>query len=54
MKKIAHIFNALPPLTDAQQDNLSRLATRPDDEIDTSDIPELTNAQLAEMKRSER
>ena len=35
----------------AQKDNLERLAAMPDDEIDTSDLPELTDAQLTEMKR---
>ncbi len=34
-------------------DKWGRFAARPDAEIDTSDIPELTDAQLAEMKRPE-
>jgi len=39
------------PLTDAQKTDLKRLAALPDAEIDTSEIPELTDAQLAEMQR---
>ena len=42
-----------PPLTDAQRKHLEGLARMPDDQIDTSDIPELTGAQLAEMQRAE-
>jgi len=53
MKKVEHTLDTLPPLTEAQKANLKRLAARPDAEIDTSDIPELTDAQLAEMKRPE-
>lgn len=51
MKTVKHARDSLPPLTEAQEDNLKRLAAMPDNEIDTSDMPELTNAQLAEMKR---
>ena len=32
----------LPPLTSEQKAELAALATRPDSEIDTSDIPELS------------
>ena len=53
MKKVEHTLDTLPPLTEAQKANLKLLAARPDAEIDTSDIPELTDAQLAEMKRPE-
>lgn len=53
MKKVEHTFDTLPPLTEAQRSDLKRLAAMPDAEIDTSDIPELTDAQLAEMKRPE-
>lgn len=53
MKKVEHTLDTLPPLTEAQKDDLKRLAALPDAEIDTSDIPELTDAQLAEMKRPE-
>lgn len=34
--------NELPPLTEADRDHLRKLAARPDSEIDTTDIPELT------------
>jgi len=40
-------------LTEAQKADLKRLAALPDAEIETNDIPELTDAQLAEMKRPE-
>lgn len=53
MKKVEHTLDTLPPLTEAQKADLKRLATLPDVEIDTSDIPELTDAHLAEMKRPE-
>jgi uncharacterized protein (DUF4415 family) len=51
MKKIKHTLDTLPPLTEAQKDNLKRLATMPDDEINYDDIPKLTEAQLAGMQR---
>ncbi|WP_417480412.1 BrnA antitoxin family protein [Maricaulis maris] len=38
----------LPPLTDEQRAHLARLADRPDDEIDYSDIPALDEAWFAE------
>ena len=53
MKKVEHTLDTLPPLTAAQKADLKRLAAMPDAEIDTSDIPELTDAQLAEMQRPE-
>jgi uncharacterized protein (DUF4415 family) len=37
------------PLTKQQRDRLARLAQKPDAEIDVSDIPPLTDQQLAEM-----
>ena len=43
--------DTLLPLTEALRDNLKHLAAKPDDETDTSDIPELTDAQVAKMKR---
>jgi len=33
----------VPKLTEVQLENLKRLAERPDDEIDYSDIPEITD-----------
>jgi uncharacterized protein (DUF4415 family) len=41
------LFNR--PLTRQQRERLDRLSRKPDSEIDTSDIPPLTDAQLAEM-----
>lgn len=54
MKSVKDARDPLTPLTEAQKDNLERLAAMPDDEMDTSDMPELTDAQLAEMKRPGR
>jgi len=51
MKKVEHTAETLPPLTKAQEAHLQKLAAKSDDEIDTSDIKELTDAQLANMKR---
>jgi len=39
---VSYTLETLPPLTEAQIANLKALAARPDSEIDTSDIPELT------------
>ena len=40
-------LNNLPPLTEAQKAEIETLAAMPDDQIDTSDIPELTDEQWA-------
>ena len=53
MKTVKYTRDMLPPLTEAQRDNLKRLDAMPDNEIDTSDMPELTDAQFAEMKQPE-
>ena len=53
MKKAEHTRDTLPPLTAAQKNGLKRLAAMPDNEIDTTDIPEMSAPQLARMKRSE-
>lgn len=50
---VEHTLDSLPPLTDAQKANLERLAAMPDEDIDYSDIPELTDDQLARMRRPE-
>lgn len=50
---VQHTLDTLPPLTDAQKADLERLAAMPDDQIDYSDIPELTDDQLAAMRRPE-
>jgi len=44
-KMVSYTLETLPELTKAQLANLKRLAARPDNEIDTSDIPELTEEQ---------
>ena len=43
----------LPPLTQAQKTELNALASRPDREIDTSDIPELPQAFWKSAKRGQ-
>lgn len=52
-KTVSYTLETLPPLSDAQKRHLDELAALPDEEIDTSDIPELTDAQLAAMRRPE-
>jgi uncharacterized protein (DUF4415 family) len=42
---VSYTPETLPPLTEKQIAHLKALATRPDSEIDTSDIPELTAEQ---------
>ena len=49
-KTVSHTFDTLPPLTEKQRRDLEALAAQPDDAIDLTDIPELTGAQLAEMR----
>jgi uncharacterized protein (DUF4415 family) len=44
-KSISYTLETLPPLTDAQRANLKALASRPESEIDTSEIPEMTDEQ---------
>ena len=50
-KIVSHTFETLPPLTAAQLARLSALAARPDSEIDTSDIPEMTDEQWKNARR---
>lgn len=49
-KITSHTLDTLPPLTAAQRRHLEALAGRPDDSVDLTDIPELTDAELAEMR----
>ena len=49
-KPVSYTFDTLPPLTEKQRQHLEALAAQPDDTIDLSDMPELTEAQLAEMR----
>jgi len=44
-KKVSYTSDTLPLLTAKQRASLGALAKRPDSEIDTSDIPELTDEQ---------
>jgi uncharacterized protein (DUF4415 family) len=50
-KMVKYTLDTLPPLTDAQRANLKALAARPACEIDTSDIPVLSDAEWAKTKR---
>lgn len=49
-KPVSYTLDTLPPLTERQRQHLEALAFRPDDQIELTDMPELTDAQLAEMK----
>jgi uncharacterized protein (DUF4415 family) len=44
-KMVRYTLETLPELTKAQRDQLRELAKRPDSEIDTSDIPALTEEE---------
>ena len=46
-----HNAETPPPLTDAQRAHLAELAALPDESIDTSDIPELTDETWSEGVR---
>ena len=50
-KMVRYTLEPLPPLTDAQRANLKTLSARPDHEIDTSDIPVMTDAEWAKTQR---
>ena len=51
MKTVSYTPETLPSLTESQKKNLKRLAKLTDDQIDTSDLLELTDEQLAEMEQ---
>ena len=51
MKKVEYTAETLPPLTDTQKTALRHLDVLPEAEIDTREIPELTDDQLAEARR---
>jgi uncharacterized protein (DUF4415 family) len=44
-KMVSYTLDTLPPLTAADRRQLRKIAELPDSEIDTSDIPELTEEQ---------
>ena len=50
-KMVSYKLETLPPLTSTQRSSLKALAARPDSEIDTSDIPELTDEQFKNAER---
>jgi uncharacterized protein (DUF4415 family) len=52
-KMVRHTLESLPTLTKAQRAKLKALATRPDSEIDTSDIPEMTDEQWKHARRGQ-
>ncbi len=51
MKTVEYTLDTLPPLTEAQKEDLKRLAALPEEEIDTSDIPEMADGPREGMKR---
>ncbi len=51
VKMTTYTSETLPRLTDAQKARLKKMAERPDSEIDTADIPELTDAELKSARR---
>jgi hypothetical protein len=49
MKMVSYTLDRLPTLT--QRANLKALKTRPDSDIDSSDNPEMTDAQWKNARR---
>jgi uncharacterized protein (DUF4415 family) len=50
-KMVSYTLETLPRLTKADRARLKALANRPDSEIDTSDIPEMTDEQWKHARR---
>jgi uncharacterized protein (DUF4415 family) len=50
-KMVSYTPETLPRLTKADRAKLTALAARPDSEIDTSDIPEMTDEQWKHARR---
>jgi uncharacterized protein (DUF4415 family) len=50
-KMVRYAQDNLPPLTKAERARLKALASHPDSEIDTSDIPEMTEEQWKNARR---
>ncbi len=50
-KMISYTLDSLPTISDERWRELEAMATRPDEEIDTSDIPEITPEQAKHAVR---
>jgi uncharacterized protein (DUF4415 family) len=50
-KMVKYTLERMPALTKARRANLKALASRPDSDIDTSDIPEMTDEQWKNARR---
>jgi uncharacterized protein (DUF4415 family) len=50
-KMVRYTLDSLPKLTKTRRAQLKALAARPDSEIDTSDIPEMTDEQWKNARR---
>ena len=50
-KWVSYIQGALPPLSDAQRQHLVQLGAAPDPDVDTGDIPELSEEVWAQGVR---
>ena len=49
--EVTYQLDEIAPATDAEREELQALAELPDEQIDTSDIPPLSDEQLASMVR---
>ena len=45
-KMVSYSLESLPPISEERWEEMKALASRADEEIDTSDIPELTAEQM--------
>ena len=52
-KTIHYTLETLPPLTNAQKSRLRTLAAVPEEGIDTSEVPEMTDGQWTKARRDE-
>jgi len=50
MSMVSYLEHEIPPITPKEEAELERVFNLPDDEIDYSDIPELTEAELAQFR----
>ena len=51
MPMVEYTFDTLPALTEERRKELARLDALPPEQIDASDVPELTEAQWANAER---